>query len=288
MDGEAKPAAGVRLPRPIHVVHPFLQTGSSSMAEYIEVEKAIPMQGLRVVLSPGLPAPWSESCKGILQVKSIPYTKVRQDILGANEGLIRWTAQATAPSVVWNNDPARSTWIEQLYLFERLAPTPRLIPQSFDERTLMVGLAHEICGEDGFTWHRRNIMVRDFGAPGQDEATRSVFRKLGEKYWYTEAGGRAAPGRCAEILEQLATRLRSQRAAGSPYFIGSSLTALDIYWACHAVLLQPLPDAVCPMPALFRSVYTNSDPVVAGAADPILLEHRDFMYKTHLHLPLDF
>jgi hypothetical protein len=54
------------------------------------------------------------------------------------------------------------------------------------------------------------------------------------------------------------------------------------------VLIQPLPDEVCPMPPLFRSVYTNSDPVVAAAADPILLEHRDFMYKNHLRMPLEF
>jgi len=41
------------------------------MAQYIEVDQAIPMSGLRVVFSPGLPGPWSESAKGILHVKKI-------------------------------------------------------------------------------------------------------------------------------------------------------------------------------------------------------------------------
>jgi hypothetical protein len=41
------------------------------MAQYIEVDQAIPMSGLRVVFSPDLPGPWSESAKGILHVKKI-------------------------------------------------------------------------------------------------------------------------------------------------------------------------------------------------------------------------
>ena len=38
------------------------------MAQYVEVEDAMKMSGLRVVLSPGVPGPWSESAKGILHV----------------------------------------------------------------------------------------------------------------------------------------------------------------------------------------------------------------------------
>ena len=41
------------------------------MAEYIEVEKARSMSGLRVVLTPGVPGPWSEAAKGILHVKEV-------------------------------------------------------------------------------------------------------------------------------------------------------------------------------------------------------------------------
>jgi hypothetical protein len=256
--------------------------------DYIDVQSAIGLQGLRVVLTPGFPAPWSEAAKGLLFVKKLPYVAVTQELLGANEALLRWTAQATAPAVVWNDEWPRSTWIEQLYLFERLAPTPRLIPQSLAEQTLMIGLAHSICGENGYTWNRRHIMVRDYTTADHDEATREMFHKVGRKYFFSAEACRAAPGRIAEIFDALAQRLEAQKRAGSRYFIGDSLSALDIYWAAHAVTLKPLPEAVCPMPPLLRAVYTITDPVILEAAAPILLEHRDYIYKTHLRMPLDF
>ena len=54
------------------------------MAEYIDVERARAMTGLRLVLTPGVPGPWSEAAKSILYVKKLPYVKVRQELGGAN------------------------------------------------------------------------------------------------------------------------------------------------------------------------------------------------------------
>ena len=257
------------------------------MAQYVEVEDAIKMPGLRVVLTPGVPGPWSEAAKAILHVKRLRYVKVKQELLGANLPLLRWTAQATAPVAAWNDEPPRSTWIEQLYLFERLAPQPRLIPQDMDDRMLMFALSNEIVGENGFIWNRRHIMVRDFSGPDQPAEVRESFRFLGRKYWYDEAVASAAPGRCAEVLARLAERLQSQREKGSHYYIGQSITALDIYSACAYALVQPLADDQCVMGTLFRSVYTTADPVVKAAAAPIIREHRDFIYREHLELPVD-
>jgi glutathione S-transferase len=257
------------------------------MAQYIEVEQARSMPGLRVVLTPGVPGPWSESAKGILHVKKLSYVKARQEILGANVALIQWSAQATAPVAALNDEPPRATWIEQLFLFERIAPQPRLIPHDFDERVLMFGLANEICGEQGFGWNKRNIMVRDHTQPGMEPRVVEFFTKLGNKYGYTSEDGKNAPSRCAEILTRLASRLQEQRTKGSKFFIGNGLTALDIYWACFVALIKPLPNELCPMPPDFRTLYTNTDPVVAAAAAPILFEHRDFIYKNFLELPVD-
>jgi hypothetical protein len=50
------------------------------------------------------------------------------------------------PVVVWNDEPPRSTWIQQLYLAERLQPTPALIPESIDERMAMFGYCNEHVG----------------------------------------------------------------------------------------------------------------------------------------------
>jgi hypothetical protein len=71
------------------------------MAQYVEVEEAIGMSGLRVVLTPSVPGPWTEAAKAILRVKNLPYVKVRQELLGENLPLLKWTKQATAPVFVY-------------------------------------------------------------------------------------------------------------------------------------------------------------------------------------------
>ena len=94
----------------------------------------------------------------------------------------------------------------------------------------------------------------------------------------TNSGGRDSP-----LAGQ---RLEDQKAKGSPYFIGDSLTALDIYWAAFATLITPLPEEICPMGDMNRFMYTNTDATVQAAVNPLLMEHRDFMYKEHLELPV--
>jgi glutathione S-transferase len=258
------------------------------MIEYVEVEQAIGMSGLRVVLSPGLPQPWSEAAKGLLHIKRIPYIKVRQELFGENLPLLRWTAQASAPVAVWNDEPPRSSWIDQLYLFERLAPEPAMIPSDFDQRILMFGLAREICGECGYTWHVRHEVVQKHTASAPDEATRATFKAHGDKYGFTPKLGATAVDKLTEILLRLGAHLERQRRHGSKYFVGNSLTALDVYWACHATTILPLPPEVCPMPETFRAVYTATNPRILAAVSPILLAHRDFIYQKHLELPLSF
>ncbi len=130
------------------------------MAEYISVEQAKGISGLRLVLSPGVPGPWSEAAKGIFHVKKIPYIRVRQEIGRPDHALQEWTAQGSAPVAVWSDERPRSTWIEQLYLAERLAPTPPLIPVNIEDRALMVGYCNELCGEHGFGWSKRLLLRR--------------------------------------------------------------------------------------------------------------------------------
>lgn len=258
------------------------------MAEYLSVEEARKMSGLRLVLSPGVPGPWSEAAKGILYVKKIPYVRVAQEIGGDNKALIEWSAQATAPVAVWNDEPPRSTWIEQLYLAERLAPNPPLIPANIEDRSLMFGYANELCGETGFGWSKRLMLVHPIlSNPKSDEQSRGFSKYIGDKYGYSPEVAEGAPAKTAQIVQFLAKRLEAQRAAGSQFFIANQLSALDIYWATFAALIQPLPDELCPMPAAFRKMYTNTDPVLQAAVNPILLEHRDFIYKEYLELPVD-
>ncbi|MGH7880441.1 MAG: hypothetical protein ACREQD_13230, partial [Candidatus Binataceae bacterium] len=244
--------------------------------------------GLRVVLTPGVPGPWSESAKGILHVKKIPYVKVRQIIAAENLALRKWTAQETAPAFIYNDERPRSLWSDQLYLAERIAPTPALIPAQLEDRAQMFGLANELCGENGFGWARRLMLVHDsLSKPNLPEAGRKFSTFIGDKYGYTPDAAAAAPSRVVEILGALARQLAEQRSRGSRYLISDTLSALDIYWACFAALIRPLPDDLCAMSAGFRGAYTCTEPTVTRAAAPELFAHRDFIYREHLELPID-
>ena len=44
---------------------------------------------------------------------------------------------------------------------------------------------------------------------------------------------------------------------------------------------------LCPLPDYSREVFAVTDPIVRDAMDPILLEHRDRVYREHLELPVD-
>jgi glutathione S-transferase len=257
------------------------------VAEYIDIEQAMTMSGLRVVLPPGIPGPWGEAVKGILYVKKIPFTRVRHD--RANYApLIRWTAQSSAPVTVYNDERPRSVWSDQLFLAERLQPRPSLVPAKIDDRVLMFGLCNELCGENGFGWSRRLMLVdagvNDARAP---EEARKGMLAFGSKYGYSAVAAAAAPAKLAEVLRELADRLESQRSRGSPFLIGDRLSALDIYWAAFAALIEPLPENLCPMPSEFRRRYVCEDPIVRAATSPQLLAHRDFIYHEYLELPVD-
>ena len=90
------------------------------------------------------------------------------------------------------------------------------------------------------------------------------------------------------MVTLLSRTLLDQRDRGSDYFVGSALTAVDIYWATFAAMLEPLPPEQCPMQDGMRATYTVTNEEHLAAADPILLDHRNRIYREHLKLPLEF
>jgi glutathione S-transferase len=114
-----------------------------------------------------------------------------------------------------------------------------------------------------------------------------IARHFAARYGYAPALAAAAPARVAEILRAFAAQLAAQRAAGSRYLVGAALSALDLWWAAFAAMIEPLPPELCPMRADTRAAYTVRDPVVRAAVDPALLAHRDFVYREHLELPVE-
>jgi hypothetical protein len=259
------------------------------MANYVSVKEAREMSGLRVVLPPA-PGPWAESVKGILHVKKIAFTRALHEVGTPSLELKQWTAQTSSPVLAWNDERPRTVWNDQLYLAERLAPQPRLIPEAIEDRALMFGMANELMGETGLVWSLRVLAINRGQSNLQlNEKAQAMVDFLAAKYQHgvPDEAERAAM-RAAQVITLFAARLEHQRARGSRFLIGHDLTALDIYWAASAAMLQPLPPELCDMPRWLRTTYTANEPRVVAALRPALLAHRDFIYREYLQLPLDF
>jgi glutathione S-transferase len=251
--------------------------------EYISVEDAIRRKGLRMVVVGNVPSPWGEAAKGILHIKGIEWAAVR--LVHDSEPLREWAGQRSAPVAIYDDEPPRSGWAEILLLAERLASIPSLLPADPAERALVFGMGHEICGEAGLGWSRRLQLIHaglhDAGGfPGH------IARYLGRKYGYTPEAGVASAARAAQLLGMLASRLQAQSAQGSRYYVGNSVTAVDLYSATFVAMFRPLPHEQCPMAANIRAAFETRDARTEAALHPLLLRHRDMMYAQHLQLPL--
>jgi len=252
--------------------------------EYVEIEDAMDLPGLRLVLTAGVPGPWGESAKAIFHVKGIAYTPVRQQAGEESEALLRWTGQNGAPAAMYERERPRTGWADILLLAERLAPLPRLVPSDPALRASMFGLSYELCGEEGLGWSRR-LMI--FDAFMRDKPIDPSDR-LAWKYGYSPAAADVAVERVRAITSLFAEKLREQRSRGSRFLVGAELTAVDLYWAAFATMLVPLPPEQCPIPEFMRPLYELSRHPSGLSCDPVLIEHRDFIVETYLPLPMDF
>ncbi len=250
---------------------------------YTDFKEAKDQSGLRLVVVPGLPSPWSEAAKGILHVKSIPYLAVRLD--QRDHDMASWTGARNGPVAMYNTDAPRATWIEILMLAEKLSPKTSLLPQDAKARAWMLGLCHEICGEMGLGWARRLESVHN-GLTGRGGFPEPIAKYLGAKYGYEAEQAAQYTTRVVALLNMLAQCLHQQRDAGQRFYVGSELSALDIYSATFMAYFSPLPQEQCQMEPYMRAAFDGKQASIAAALDPILLEHRDFIYAEYLQLPL--
>lgn len=267
---------------------------------YVPIAEARKMSGLRIVLGAyPIPGPWRESCKGVFHVKGLKYTAVRTgdpgtpDVAlgmgGSQSELIAWTGQASAPVVAYEDERLRATWIDQLNLAERLAPEPKLVPDAIEDRIRMFGLANELLGEHGLVWDKRLLMVDEpLKVLAPNDPSRDLWTFLGSKYGYSPEAAERAAQRIIQVLNAMSRQLHAQQEKGRRYLVGDRLSALDIYWAACCGLLAPMSPDRCPMADAFRGPYGNLHPGVAKALTPELRAHRDFIYETHLELPIVF
>jgi len=254
------------------------------MLQYLSFQEIVDHPGLRIFLVKGVPSPWGQAAKTIFEVKGLDYVAAPWVAGEANEEIVKWGGEASAPIVAWAQEKPINRWSDILYLSERLAPKPALIPPDAMQRALMIGLSNEICGPLGIGWNRRLQLFAPMLASGNPPPQ---IARMGGKYGQNEADVKAAGERIAGSLKALSAQLESQYARGTHFFIGDALSALDIYWTAFANLLDPLPKEQCPMPEGYRPGFTVSDPVVRNALTPLLLEHRSRIFREHFRNPME-
>jgi glutathione S-transferase len=250
--------------------------------DYVTAAGARDMPGLRIAFSRGMPGPWGEAVRAFFDIKQIDYVPVIQEIGEPNEVLKEWTGQSSAPVAMLDDERPRAHWSEMLMLAERLQSEPSLIPRDERQRAQMFGLAHEICGEDGFGWAMRELLFDLLQRRGENPA--EIMRR---KY----DGGMGldhAWERARAVMELLARQLEDQEAAGSDYLVGDRLSAVDIYWTTFSNMVSAMAQEHCPMPDLYRFFGTEAAMELNVVPPEILVHHRDRILVRHFILPMWF
>ena len=263
--------------------------------DYIKPFEAKPLRGLRLALTVGVPGPWGESAKKMLEYKGIDFIAVEQHPAQPNEDLVAWTGVRNAPIAIYNDEAPKTNFQDIVALAERINPNPSLVPSGWNERITCFGISNEICGEGGFGWSRRlmaRTSLRERSLTKQEIEVLSKAPNLDrgtmeKAYGSSQIQAANASDRVREILFGLKNRIREQIALGSSYFVGESLTSCDIHWACFSNMLLPLPAKVNPMPEWLRISYADIGVIKLSDFEE-LLEHRDMVFEKHLKLPLDF
>jgi len=248
---------------------------------FVNLEEARAARGLRLVVTAGVPSPWSETAKGCFDAKGIDYLAVRLTPRDADTRA--WTGRHNAPVAVYEDEPPRSGWAEIVALADRIREDVPLVPASQADRIEMWGMAHEILGEGGLVWSLRLVAIHEgLHSDGARGFPVRAARYLGARYGYAPESVDAARGRVQSVLRMLRTRLDD----GRRYFVGGALTVLDICAAAAIGVFVPLPAEQCPMLPDFRRTYETWAPEITDAVSTALLAHRAFMYRHHLALPV--
>ena len=252
--------------------------------KYVSVAEAREMDGLRVALTVQAPGTWAISARAVLNLRNVPFTPVRQDMMQPNEELLAWTGRRNSPVAVYNDEPAIDGWLDIVNLAERLGSGASLFPEDYADRALAIGFSAEICAHNGFGWARRNLMSPPM--PPEMEATPQgqIMCAYGAKGDTLER----AMARSVQVMRGLARQLDRQRAAGSPYLVGSRLSLCDVHWACFSILVSPLAQEDCAINDQLRAMFEGLSDAEREALDPILIGHRDMVWRDHIGLPLEY
>lgn len=253
--------------------------------EFKSIEALKTTPGLRFVLVGGAPSPWSQAAKAMMEYKRLEFSAGRLAAGDTNDDLVAWTGINSGPVLVYNDEKPLERWIDILFLIERLAPTPALIPADPEQRVTVFGIAHELCGELGLGWNRRLLMFAPMVESGN--APEGIVRMAG-KYHYNKADMEQADARIIATLRMLHRQLERQQQAGSNYFVGDTPSAVDFYWTAFSNLVEIISWDKIPVPEGFRPLFQQNNPAVAAAFTPLLREHRERFFAAHFKSPMEF
>jgi len=250
--------------------------------DYVSIEQARNMPGLRVAFTVGVPGPWGVAARAMLDFKGIDYVAVPQEPGGANAALKDWTGQTSAPVIMYEEDRIRSLWSEKIVLLDQLKPDPPLIPVDEDQRMEMFGLCHEICGDDGLGWSLRLLMMS-----AQRRAQDTEFSSIRSKY-SSPVEDEHPRLRVNRIVDALGRKLESQAKKGRRYFVGESVSAVDFYWAAFSNVFRQMSAEQCEMPDYYVALCTAVPSHLDKTPAPILFEHRDHVVGKYFRTPIAF
>ena len=250
--------------------------------EYLSVEEARQRDGLRLVLTSGVPGPFSEAAKALFRHHNVNFLPVRQVGGRDNPELVAWTRHRNAPIALYNDEAPRVRWLEILDLAERLGTGASLFPETIDDRIRMVGLINEIAGENSLIWHARILMLHETVLAVGEEKAR--LNPMLQDYLYDTSAVEPARERVLSVINYLTHYIRER---DNGYLIGSGFTAADIYFAYVSNIIKPQSHDVNPMPQGLRTSYELLEKLFDDF-DPVLIEFRDRIFEQHLELPLTF
>ncbi|MEO0413136.1 MAG: hypothetical protein AAF221_14990 [Pseudomonadota bacterium] len=254
--------------------------------QYLSVEEAKALPGLRLVLTRGVPGPWGEAAKAVLRARHVDFVAAEQLAGEDNTALAQWTGVRNAPVAIYNDEAPRTGYLDILMLAERLGSGVSLLPADPQQRFMALGIASEICGHNGFGWAVRLLLFQQlYSDPPIDPGLPAAQQQLCADYGFTKGAVVGAADRACQILGNLDCLLKDNP---SGYLVGERLTAADLYWATFSMIISPLPHRDNPMPDQLRGLYDCQSAQILNAFTPALKAHRDRIYTNHIGLPLDF
>ena len=253
----------------------------------VDLETAKAARGARLVVNAMVPSPWSEAAKGCFRVAGVSALVVHRGFDSA--AIDAWTGVDNVPVLLHEREPTRTHWAAIVTAIDRMARGaggPRLLPDAVPERARVMGLLHEIAGEEGIGWNARLAMI-DAGLTG--DGTQGfpppVAKFLARRYGHASSDLSQVRERVAAQLTVIAEELV---ARGGRYFGGAHPHALDVY---SATFLTPvaalLDDTNCPGVAPpFRAAFAAAHEAFVSLVPAALLEHRTRMFAEHLAWPI--